>query len=583
MLRPRLRRRFDCGPVLHAHEKTPSPEKVIAADLPQCGRYSALTGFKPLPGFIHNYTIKHMQLLGNMRWPLLVALAGLLLSTEVHGKTESDEVKAILQKAEAGDIQSQTWIGMMYYEGAGVPKNLEDAARWIKKSAESGSVEAQYMLSKMYGNGEGVSESIADRWKWLLKAAEGGHAKAQFDFGHHVSTFWSSYPAKSDPVEGVKWFRKSADQGYAPALVALARCFYFGEGVAESNEEAEKFYRKAADQDYKEAKVALGKMFIRNEAKSRDFVEYAIFVRMAREASPKVLEIDDEGEIWVTGFDNIRKKCESDETGTVLVPGDVQLKDTYLEVEGYKQNDKTKSCVKLSARPWRSYGDDRKLKLNPLFYYYQWSLVKLEIKTLEPYDEPHGYKRDLPWDQGEPKSDQDFPLNINSQYGIAATLRFAAYKSPGETTPPYVAVPEIEVRWYKRAAEYGHPEAQYQLARYYSEGTGVEKNLSLAAKWYLKSAEQGNVDAQRNVGYCYLLGRGLPRDKIEGYAYLNMASAEDESLRKDVIELESEMPDSARYAGQQRTRQLIKEIEDKKESFLKQSKESQKAREKKGA
>lgn len=541
-----------------------------------------MTGFKPLPGFIHNYTIKHMQLLGNLRWPLLVALVGLLLSTEVHGKAESDEVKAILQKAEAGDIQSQTWVGMMHYEGAGVPKNLEEAARWIKKSAESGSIEAQYMLSKMYGNGEGLPKSEADESKWLLKAAESGHAKAQCEYGRRIGFYFG----KRDPgrdAESVKWLRKSADQGYAPALVALANCFYFGDGVAESNEEAEKFYRKAADQDYKEAKVALGKMFIRNEAKYRDLVECVTFERMAREASPKVLEIDDEGEIWVTGFDNIRKKCESDETGTVLVPGDVQLKDTYLEVEGYKQNDKTKSCVKLSARPWRSYGDDRKLKLNPLFYYYQWSLVKLKIQTLEPYDEPHGYKRDLPWDQGEPKSDQDFPLNINSQYGIAATLRFAAYKRPGETTPPFVAVPEIEVRWYKRAAEYGHPEAQYQLARYYSEGTGVEKNLSLAAKWYLKSAEQGNVDAQRQVGYCYLLGRGLPRDEIEGYAYLNMASAIDESLRKDVIELESEMPVSARYAGQQRTRQLVKEVEDKKESLLKQSKESQKAREKKGA
>jgi hypothetical protein len=62
-----------------------------------------------------------------------------------------------------------------------------------------------------------------------------------------------------------------------------------------------------------------------------------------------------------------------------------------------------------------------------------------------------------------------------------------------------------------------------------------------------------------------------------------MASATDESLRKDVIELESEMSVSAKYAGQQRTRQLIKEVEDKKESLLKQSKESQKAREKKGA
>ena len=583
MLRPRLRRHFDCGPVLHAHEKTPTPEKVIAADLPQCRRCSALTGFKPLPGFIHNYTIKHMKLLGNIRWPLLVALAGLLLSNEVHGKAESDEVKAILQKAEAGDIQSQTWIGMMYYEGAGVPKNLEEATRWIKKSAESGSVEAQYMLSKMYGNGEGVSKSKDDKLKWLLKAAEGGHAKAQFDVGGHVSSRWSSYPAETDPVEGVKWFRKSADQGYAPALVALATCFYLGDGVAESNEEAEKFYRKAADQDYKEAKVALGKMFIRNEAKSRDFVEYAIFVRMAREDEPKVLEIDDEGEIWVTGFDGIRKKCESDETGTVHVPGKVQLKDTYLETEGYKQNDKTKRCVTLLARPWPSYGDDRKLKLNPLFYYYQWSLVNWTFRVLLPYDEPHGHMRDNPWDKVAEKGVPDFPLNVNSQYGIAASLRIAAYKPPGDPTPNSVRIPEIEFRWNKRAAEYGHPEAQYQLAVHYTEGLGVEKNLSLAAKWYLKSAEQGNVDAQRQVGYCYLLGRGLPRDKIEGYAYLNMASATDESLREYIIELESEMPVSARYAGQQRTRQLVKEVEDKKESLLKQSKEFQKAREKKGA
>jgi TPR repeat protein len=590
MLRPRLRRRFDCGPVLHAHEKTPPPEKVIVADIPQCGRHSALTGFKPLPGCIHNYTIKHMQLLGNLRWPLLVALAGLLLTTEVQGKAEGHEVKAILQKAEAGDVQSQTWLGIMHYEGAGVSKNLDEAAKWIKRAAESGSIEAQYMLSKMYGNGEGLPKSEADESKWLLKAAESGHPKAQYEYGRRIGFYFG----KRDPgrdAESVKWIRKSADQGYAPALVALATCFYLGDGVAESNEEAEKFYRKAADQDYKEAKIALGKMFMRNEAKSGDFVEYAIFVRMAREDEPKVLEIDDEGEIWVTGFDGIRKKCESDETGTVHVPGKVQLKDTYLETEGYKQNDKTKRCVTLNAEGFNKLRfNESKLKLNPQHYYYQWYLVGSDAvtRTLHPYDEPHGYTMERPRISGPPYykamiDEHDFPLNIIAQFRIAGSLRLAAYRATGDRNPPCIRVPEIEFRWNRRAAEYGHPEAQHQLAGHYAKGLGVEKNLSLAAKWYLKSAEQGNVDAQWNVGYCYLLGRGLPRDEIEGYAYLNMASATDESLRKDVIELESEMSVSAKYAGQQRTRQLIKEVEDKKESLLKQSKESQKAREKKGA
>lgn len=529
-----------------------------------------------------------MRLLSNLRWPLLAALSGLMLIPEAQGKPESDEVKAVLQKAEAGDMQSQAWLGMMHYEGAGVSKNLDEAAKWLKRAAESGSVEAQYMLSKMYDKGEGLPKSEAEKSKWLIKAAESGHAKAQYEYGFEISFYFGPRNPSRD-AESVKWFRKSADQGYAPALVALANCFYFGDGVVESNDEAERYYRKAAEQDYKEAKVALGKMMLRNEAKYKSLAEYLTLARMAREASPKVLEIDDEGDIWLTDFDGLRTKCESDETGTVLVPGSVELKDTYLEVEGHKQNDKRKNCVKLFAEPWRSFGDETKLKINPQFFYYQWYFVNLEVHTLSPIQAPHGYMRDNPWSKGNGSKDlgnQNFSLNLDAQLAIAEQLRFAAIKTPSRTTP-YIAVPEIEVRWYKRASEYGHAEAQYQLAHCYSKGLGVEKNLSMAAKWFMKSAEQGNADAQCQVGYCYLLGLGLPRDEIEGYAYLNMASAANdslrESLRRELIELEIKMPDSARYAGQQRTRQLIKEVESKREAALRQSAESKKAREKRGA
>lgn len=523
-------------------------------------------------------------MLGDSRWHLLVALAGLLLITELQGRVESDEVKALLQKAEAGDVQSQTWMGLMYYAGAGVPKNLEEAAKWIKKSAESGSAEAQYKLSQMYDKGEGLPKSESDQLKWLLKAAESGHAKAQFEYGLRLAFYFGPTDPSRDK-QGIVWYKKSADQGYALAMVALAECFYYGRGVPESNEEAEKLFRKAAGQDYKDAKIKLGRMFIRHEAEPRDAVERATFERMAREASPKVLEIDDEGEIWVTDFDGLRRRCESDETGSVLIPEIVELKDTYLERDGFRGNAKLNFPVQLHAEPWDRIVRDSKLKLNPLFYYYKWSLIgRLKKWSLSPVDEPHGFlKGESPWDRGVVKEDIVYPLNINSQYQIAAELRFASFKSPGDSRAPYMRIPEIEFRWYKRAAEFGHPEAQYELASLYDYGTGVEKNPSLAAKWYLKSAEQGHVHAQCQVGYLYLLGRGLPRDEIEAYAYLNMASATIESVREDVIKLERQMPPSARYAGQQRTRQLVKEVEDKKESMFRQSKESQKARDKKGA
>lgn len=522
---------------------------------------------------------------GNLRWPLLVALAGLLLTTELQGKVESDEVKALRQKAEAGDVQSQTWIGLMYYSGAGVPKNLEEAAKWIKKSADSGSAEAQYKLSQMYDKGEGLPKSESDQLKWLLKAAESGHAKAQFEYGLRLAFYFGPTDPSRDK-KGIVWYKKSADQGYALAMVALAECFYYGRGVSESNEEAEKLFRKAAGQDYKDAKIKLGRMFIRQEAEPRDSVERATFERMAREASPKVLEIDDEGEIWVTDFDGLRRRCESDETGTVLVPEIVQLKDTYLESEGFRANSKLNFCIQLYVQPWDRIVRDSTLKLNPLFYYYKWSLIgRFKSWSLSPVDEPHGFLKgeSSPWSPGVIKEDIVYPLNINSQYQIAAKLHLASLNSPGATRAPYIRIPEIEFRWYKRAAEFGHPEAQYDLASLYDRGIGVKKNPSLAAKWYLKSAELGNADAQCQVGYLYLLGRGLPRDEIEAYAYLNMASATIESVREDVIKLERQMPPSARYAGQQRTRQLVKEVEDKKESMIRQSKESQKARDKKGA
>lgn len=55
------------------------------------------------------------------------------------------------------------------------------------------------------------------------------------------------------------------------------------------------------------------------------------------------------------------------------------------------------------------------------------------------------------------------------------------------------------VRWFHKAAEQGHVEAQYLLGNCYYE----EMNYSEAAKWYQEIAEQGHEDAQRYLADCY--------------------------------------------------------------------------------
>ena len=55
------------------------------------------------------------------------------------------------------------------------------------------------------------------------------------------------------------------------------------------------------------------------------------------------------------------------------------------------------------------------------------------------------------------------------------------------------------VKWYQKAAEQGHANAQNSLGFCYRNGLGVSKNKIEAIKWYRKAAEQGNINAQKNL------------------------------------------------------------------------------------
>ena len=49
---------------------------------------------------------------------------------------------------------------------------------------------------------------------------------------------------------------------------------------------------------------------------------------------------------------------------------------------------------------------------------------------------------------------------------------------------------------FRKAAEQGHAEAQYNLGICYEDGDGVEWSYTEALKWYSKAAEQGHEEAK---------------------------------------------------------------------------------------
>ena len=69
--------------------------------------------------------------------------------------------------AEQGDPRAQTYLGVMYLRGRGVPQNFDAAAFWLHLASETGLPEAQYFLGLMYDKGQGVAQDFVVAHAWL--------------------------------------------------------------------------------------------------------------------------------------------------------------------------------------------------------------------------------------------------------------------------------------------------------------------------------------------------------------------------------------------------------------------------------
>ena len=118
--------------------------------------------------------------------------------------------KEMLQLAEAGDVELQFSLGVMYEHGEGVRQDYAEAVRWYRKAAEQGYAEAQNNLGVMYAEGQGVRQDYAKAVHWYRKAAEQGHVEAQYNLG---VMYAEGQGVRQDDAEAVRWYRKAAEQG----------------------------------------------------------------------------------------------------------------------------------------------------------------------------------------------------------------------------------------------------------------------------------------------------------------------------------------------------------------------------------
>ncbi len=187
-------------------------------------------------------------------------------------------LRLFTEGANAGDPESQTMLGRMYYDGKGVEQDCEKARLWFQKAADQNYGDAYAWMSDIYVEKQCKSVDYEKALQLIHKAIELGSIYGINNLGY---MYRFGYGVTQDFNEALKWFRKAAEQGDRVGQADLADMYYSGVGVAQDYEEAMKWYRKSADQGLMRAQVVMGVMYWRGQGVAKDLNEAIKWLKKA--------------------------------------------------------------------------------------------------------------------------------------------------------------------------------------------------------------------------------------------------------------------------------------------------------------
>jgi alpha/beta superfamily hydrolase/outer membrane lipoprotein-sorting protein len=124
--------------------------------------------------------------------------------------------------------------------------------------------------------------------QWWRKPAEQGYAPAQHNLG---VLYLRGQGVPQDDAIAAQWFRQAAEQGYAPAQTNLGGLYDQGRGMAQDYSAAMHWYHKAAEQGYAGAQNNMGDMYEQGRGVAQDYAAAARWYRLAAEQGLAVAQL----------------------------------------------------------------------------------------------------------------------------------------------------------------------------------------------------------------------------------------------------------------------------------------------------
>ena len=381
--------------------------------------------------------------------------------------------------AELGDARAQFNLGVILFNGQGVPHDPAKAVEWYRAAADQGYGPAQANLSFMYETGQGLLQNYIEAYKWsTLAVSHGVETRKRLD--SLAAKMTAEQIADADRAVAA-WQPRSSGTALSPGVGDVED--------AEGETDTPAAVRGRSRKQIREVQGQLNSLGF--EVGPADGVA-------GKRTRAAIREFQDQNGLSVTG-------AIDEDLITQLAAGIPNDRPALREPEvaarvPEEARASTPPVATSSASPDQALDCDR-LAAHP-------ADARL----------PAGIKGvsfgDIDAERAIEACEAALALNAGD---MRYQLQLARSLHKGERL-------EEAVVHYQQAGLQGHALAQKTLGFIYANGLGVTRDYAKTAQWHHMAADQGDSDAQQNLGYLYAAGQGVSQDIIEAHKWYNIAA-----------------------------------------------------------
>ncbi len=398
----------------------------------------------------------------------LPAFAGLSEALTAYGIKKYDQAFAeFTYLAEEGDSIASYYLGKMYAEGLGVEKNEEKAIEFYQKAESAYNIDATYELAQILLSqaNDKDDERFVAGLKYLKRAAYTGQADALYQLGElYEQGVWVPKDYKS----AFGFYLMGALKGNMKAQYRVGHFYFKGQGVPQDFENGVKWLSRAARQGYVIAQMDLASV---------------------RLSIPHVKNVSD-AYAWYS----IVAAYNSDEIGEEARKKRNELaKKVKPEILIQKQR---------AAREWRPTPAEKSVPSS--------DLMLIPTPIIPDFNDAVAVQAML--DQGDVLLTDGRKYGINPDMIVTASIKkdfepiekavnkavdkgeVEAYAYYGDLLRSRFQNTTKSVEWYRKGAEANDAYAQYQLAKAYCEGRGVDAARPSQCYAWLRIAEDNSTE-----------------------------------------------------------------------------------------